>query len=105
MSRSLGDITAHNVGVSAKPDRTHYVIDPQDEFVVFGSDGIWQVLEDQEVRRCPSPLTLLSSPWRHIPDAMCRSLLLNPHLARCLSAAFFWSNPGSFMALVCGLRC
>eukprot|EP00951_Prasinocladus_malaysianus_P002505 scaffold17689_cov35-Prasinocladus_malaysianus.AAC.1 len=49
MSRSLGDVTAHGVGVSAKPERLQYTVLPHDEFVVFGSDGVWQVMTDQEV--------------------------------------------------------
>eukprot|EP00873_Tetraselmis_striata_P002945 jgi/Tetstr1/423209/TSEL_001329.t1 len=49
MSRSLGDITAHQVGVTAKPERVSYALKPEDMFVVFASDGIWQVMEDQEV--------------------------------------------------------
>jgi serine/threonine protein phosphatase PrpC len=50
MSRSLGDITAHQVGVIAKPERVSYTLKPEDQFVVFASDGIWQVMGDQEVR-------------------------------------------------------
>jgi len=48
MSRSLGDMTAHSVGVIAKPERSSYSIVPEDEFMIFGSDGVWQVLSDQE---------------------------------------------------------
>uniref|UniRef100_A0A061RK87 protein-serine/threonine phosphatase n=1 Tax=Tetraselmis sp. GSL018 TaxID=582737 RepID=A0A061RK87_9CHLO len=49
MSRSLGDITAHSIGVIAKPERTHYRVLPEDLFVVFASDGIWQVMSNKEV--------------------------------------------------------
>lgn len=62
MSRSLGDITAHQVGVTAKPERVSYALKPEDMFVVFASDGIWQVMEDQEVRAPPTAPCLQRPP-------------------------------------------
>lgn len=50
MSRSLGDIAGHEIGVSCNPTVSPYQrIAESDCFIVAGSDGIWDVLENQEV--------------------------------------------------------
>ena len=50
MSRSLGDAVAHTLGVIATPALTRLV--PRaalDKFVVLASDGVWDVMDNQEV--------------------------------------------------------
>ena len=50
MSRSLGDVIAQEIGVISTPVVTSHPIDPEnDYFLVLGSDGIWDVMENQEV--------------------------------------------------------
>lgn len=50
MSRSLGDSIAHTLGVTATPALTHFTIRPNiDRFLVFASDGVWDVMENEEV--------------------------------------------------------
>eukprot|EP00744_Colponema_vietnamica_P006236 GILI01009066.1.p1 GENE.GILI01009066.1~~GILI01009066.1.p1 ORF type:complete len:421 (-),score=27.72 GILI01009066.1:57-1319(-) len=50
MSRSLGDYVGHSVGVSADPDINLRPINVvQDRFIVLGSDGIWDVISNEEV--------------------------------------------------------
>ena len=49
MSRSLGDYVAHQYGVSSEPELTEYNIQPQDEFLIVASDGVWEFLTNQEV--------------------------------------------------------
>ena len=45
ISRSLGDLLAHHIGVTSKPDvRVHEII-PSDKFLTIASDGVWSVLE------------------------------------------------------------
>ena len=45
ISRSLGDLLAHHIGVTSKPDvRVHEII-PSDKFFTIASDGVWSVLE------------------------------------------------------------
>lgn len=48
MSRSLGDDVAHSVGVSSIPEITEYTITDKDEFLMYGSDGIWEFIPNQE---------------------------------------------------------
>lgn len=50
MSRSLGDIVAHEIGVISTPAITSHIESPlHDFFIVLASDGVWDVMENQEV--------------------------------------------------------
>jgi serine/threonine protein phosphatase PrpC len=48
MSRSLGDLWAHRLGVSSEPDFKALTVKGF-EFFCVGSDGVWDVLSDDEV--------------------------------------------------------
>jgi len=48
MSRSIGDHAVAPVGVIAEPVVTTYDIDPDDEFLVLASDGVWEFLESAD---------------------------------------------------------
>ncbi len=48
-SRSLGDKYAHGLGVSCKPIITVREIKKNDEFIVLGSDGLWEFIENKQV--------------------------------------------------------
>jgi topoisomerase IA-like protein len=49
IARSLGDLMAHECGVSEIPQISFKIIDSQDEFIVIGSDGIWDVMNSVEI--------------------------------------------------------
>ncbi len=49
VSRAFGDHALKKDGVIAKPFIKKHVIRPTDRFLVMASDGIWDVLEDQDV--------------------------------------------------------
>ena len=50
MSRSIGDTTGHKLGVISTPVTTkHQVNDTGDLFIVAASDGIWDVMENEDV--------------------------------------------------------
>ena len=50
MSRSLGDKLAHEVGVISTPILTQRTLkEGEDFFIVIGSDGVWDMMENQEV--------------------------------------------------------
>lgn len=50
MSRSLGDAIAHEIGVISTPILTsRQLVEGQDFFIVLGSDGLWDMMENQEV--------------------------------------------------------
>jgi len=49
ISRSLGDLMAHECGVSEIPQISYKNIDTNDEFIVIGSDGIFDVMNSVEI--------------------------------------------------------
>jgi serine/threonine protein phosphatase PrpC len=50
MSRSLGDLVAHTAGVSSEPECSEHALDSStDCFLILGSDGLWEFVENQEV--------------------------------------------------------
>jgi serine/threonine protein phosphatase PrpC len=49
MSRSFGDSIAHSVGVTAVPELHHHRLAIRDEYVVLASDGVWDVLSNEEL--------------------------------------------------------
>jgi serine/threonine protein phosphatase PrpC len=49
VSRSLGDVAGHDVGCSEYPEVAMKIIEPSDEFVVLGSDGIWDMMGSAEI--------------------------------------------------------
>ena len=46
MSRSLGDVYAHAVGVTWEPTLSTHTLGPRDLFLVLGTDGLWDVMTD-----------------------------------------------------------
>jgi serine/threonine protein phosphatase PrpC len=48
MSRSFGDTAAETVGVFAQPELTEVYLSPNDLFVIFATDGVWELISSQE---------------------------------------------------------
>jgi len=48
MSRSIGDHAVKTVGVIADPVVSEHDVLPSDEFIILGSDGIWEFLSSQD---------------------------------------------------------
>jgi len=49
MSRSLGDSCLDDIGVLPVPEVTIRGLKPKDRFMVIASDGVWQVMSNEEV--------------------------------------------------------
>ena len=49
MSRSIGDNLIHSFGVSSEPDIFERHLSEEDEFLVIGSDGLFEFLSNQDV--------------------------------------------------------
>lgn len=47
VTRAFGDHSLKRDGVTAKPHIKRHVLRPTDKFLVMGSDGIWDVLDDE----------------------------------------------------------
>lgn len=46
VSRALGDIYAHTLGLSHEPDIIKRLLEPEDKIIVLGSDGIYSFLRN-----------------------------------------------------------
>ncbi|GJP34022.1 hypothetical protein CLOM_g18503 [Closterium sp. NIES-68] len=49
VARAFGDFELKSHGLICRPDLTVRSVDPRDQFVVMGSDGVWDVLTNAEV--------------------------------------------------------
>lgn len=49
MSRAFGDFILKNHGVIAVPDVSFHRLTPNDQFVVLATDGVWDVLSNEQV--------------------------------------------------------
>jgi serine/threonine protein phosphatase PrpC len=49
MSRSIGDMIAHTIGVSSDPEVTRFDLSSRDKFIVIASDGVFEYLSNQEI--------------------------------------------------------
>ncbi|KAK4388767.1 putative protein phosphatase 2C 72 [Sesamum angolense] len=49
MSRAFGDFVLKNHGIIAIPDVSYHRLSPNDQFLVLASDGVWDVLSNDEV--------------------------------------------------------
>lgn len=49
MSRSIGDMVAKNIGVISEPVCSSYQRAAGDLFIVIGSDGIWDAMDNEDV--------------------------------------------------------
>lgn len=75
VARTLGDLLAHDIGVSHIPQVSYKIIDNFDFFVIIGSDGIFDVMSSIEIC-CFIFETLKTHPTDVIPELLvkeCRS--------------------------------
>ena len=49
MSRSIGDKIAHSIGVINEPEIKEFNIKDDDKFIIMGSDGVWQFLNNDDI--------------------------------------------------------
>lgn len=64
MSRSLGDSIVHGCGVSAEPEVTEHKIDKDvDEFVVIATDGVWDVVDNNQAVQIIQGFAVKSPNW------------------------------------------
>ena len=48
VARTLGDLHGHKIGISCEPEIEVWDVEPNDVFVVLGSDGVWDVISSAE---------------------------------------------------------
>ena len=49
ISRSLGDLIAHQIGVTSEPDIEIKKLEPGDRFFTIASNGVWNHLQSDDV--------------------------------------------------------
>lgn len=49
MSRAFGDFLLKDYGIIAVPDVSHRCLTSKDQFIVLATDGVWDVLSNNEV--------------------------------------------------------
>ncbi|KAI7839798.1 hypothetical protein COHA_006597 [Chlorella ohadii] len=47
MSRAIGDIVAHTVGVASEPETSAVELCPQDKWLILATDGVWEFIDPQ----------------------------------------------------------
>lgn len=57
MTRSIGDLVAGSVGVTWKPEIAIYKLCQEDRIITIASDGIWEVLDNSDVRNHSNTLS------------------------------------------------
>mmetsp|Transcript_22126 Transcript_22126/g.74702 ORF Transcript_22126/g.74702 Transcript_22126/m.74702 type:complete len:148 (-) Transcript_22126:284-727(-) len=65
VSRAFGDCHLKRYGVTAEPEIKTYELGPSDAFLVLASDGLWDVVDEQQcakvVLRAPDAITAASA--------------------------------------------
>ncbi|CAN4117510.1 unnamed protein product [Withania somnifera] len=69
MARAFGDFCVKDYGVISVPEFSHRVLTEKDKFVVLASDGVWDVLSNEEVVDIVSSASTRSSAARVLVDS------------------------------------
>ncbi|KAG9129963.1 hypothetical protein Leryth_007083 [Lithospermum erythrorhizon] len=72
MARAFGDFCLKEYGVISIPEFSHRVLTDRDKFIVLASDGVWDVLSNQEVVDIVASAPSRSSAARIIVDSAAR---------------------------------
>ncbi|KAI3812219.1 hypothetical protein L1987_16926 [Smallanthus sonchifolius] len=72
MARAFGDFCLKEYGVISVPEFSHRVLTDRDKFIVLASDGIWDVLSNEEVIEIVSSASTRSSAARNLVDSAAR---------------------------------
>ena len=49
MTRSIGDFSAHSIGVIASPEIIEVNLQLDDQIIIIATDGIWEYISNQNV--------------------------------------------------------
>ncbi|XP_047156749.1 probable protein phosphatase 2C 52 [Vigna umbellata] len=72
MARAFGDFCLKEYGVISIPEFSHRLLTDKDQFIVLASDGIWDVLSNEEVVEIVSSAPSRSSAARILVDSAAR---------------------------------
>ncbi|CAN1844224.1 Probable protein phosphatase 2C 52 [Linum perenne] len=72
MARAFGDFCLKEYGVISIPEFSHRLLTERDQFIVLASDGVWDVLSNEEVVEIVSTSPTRSSAARLLVDSAAR---------------------------------
>ncbi len=73
MSRSLGDLEAHELGVTEAPEITDYTIPEDSEhMLLIASDGLWEHVTNEEAMRMSKGQDVFTIPISLAAEAISR---------------------------------
>lgn len=72
MARAFGDFCLKEYGVISIPEFSHRIISERDKFIVLASDGVWDVLSNEEVVEIVSSAPTRSSAARILVESAAR---------------------------------
>ncbi|KAF5203719.1 phosphatase 2C [Thalictrum thalictroides] len=72
MARAFGDFCLKDYGVISIPECSHRVLTERDQFIVLASDGVWDVLSNEDVVDIVSSAPSRSSAARLVVDSAAR---------------------------------
>uniref|UniRef100_A0A5B6ZQF6 protein-serine/threonine phosphatase n=1 Tax=Davidia involucrata TaxID=16924 RepID=A0A5B6ZQF6_DAVIN len=72
MARAFGDFCLKEYGVISIPEFSHRILTERDKFIVLASDGVWDVLSNEEVVEIVSSAPIRSSAARILVDSAAR---------------------------------
>ncbi|KAK7272359.1 hypothetical protein RJT34_28894 [Clitoria ternatea] len=72
MARAFGDFCLKEYGVISIPEFSHRLLTDRDQFIVLASDGVWDVLSNEEVVAIVSSAPTRSSAARILVDSAAR---------------------------------
>ncbi|XP_021279009.1 probable protein phosphatase 2C 52 [Herrania umbratica] len=72
MARAFGDFCLKEYGVISIPEFSHRILTERDQFIVLASDGVWDVLSNEEVVEIVSSAPTRSSAARILVDSAAR---------------------------------
>ena len=82
MSRSFGDFQCKKYGVINEPSFVEYSLDENCKYIVIGSDGVWDFLENENVVKIGNKYYIKNN-----PEGFCNEILE--------SAAYWWEKENS----------
>lgn len=91
MSRALGDVLAHQVGVSSEPEHTVLDLDPTHKFMILASDGVWEFITSKEAVDIVAQYETIEEACRHLVDeAYQRWLIEEDGVVDDITAVIVW---------------
>ncbi|XP_076933229.1 putative protein phosphatase 2C 52 [Bidens hawaiensis] len=72
MARAFGDFCLKEYGVISIPEISHRILTERDQFIVLASDGIWDVLSNEQVIEIVSSAPTLASAARLLVESAAR---------------------------------